>query len=550
MVSLEDQHTTFTVKTGGKVELEEDASFRVGPGCTLIIEDGAEFRLKEGSSLQVADGGKVIVHNSIWGKGLFAYPGASIDVSGEGKITVEANAHLWLLHDFSQAWGGLILNDTASELHVKGLLRTGAGADMHFEGNGFIGFSGNPRVETHPTAKIRQSGQGTNDILFKLSDYANVLWNTDTVFLEKGKIAYGEAATLNVSSPAASGEIVLAKMNLQGPPPVNGAAASIALNAINFKDLKLEATSINNFNQGCQAQGTGTFMATGSLITDILSEGIKLSGFKVSVLDHTTIRNCSVGVKVNSGRLGIRNHTVIEENEHGVEAIADYTSPIRIYVGVQGCGWIINNRQNGITGRNALLDIDAVHHQGSSDCKQINRFDGNTNLGGKIFNICYDWKLQPAKIDANGNYWGGSAPDPQDYVLGSKCDNLSTFYPLETNTYISCEPVNCEHCINEPACNHSRMAAITEQADGQYKKLQVNIWPNPVTSVFHLRIDESGCERYYYRITDVFGRVVGKGGISAETTEISVSGFAKGAYSMVIVSEDGSEQAARLFVVE
>lgn len=69
--------------------------------------------------------------------------------------------------------------------------------------------------------------------------------------------------------------------------------------------------------------------------------------------------------------------------------------------------------------------------------------------------------------------------------------------------------------------------------------LQVSIFPNPTSD--QLTITTSKNENYSYSIFDNSGRLVSDGKLMKEETQIDVSNYATGQYSISILSESGNQ---------
>lgn len=205
---------------------------------------------------------------------------------------------------------------------------------------------------------------------------------------------------------------------------------------------------------GMAAYNCRDFTWTNSTIKNFTTgRGVYLENVTAFVMSGGSIQSNEYGIESYRSNIFLRNKAQVKLNATGIEFYTnrdgydDLPLPCMLTVGDIGCGWIINN-DVGVHGEDVHLEIDQL------DDLELNpnRFDGN----GDIFNFCispeYVDEISPFnKIDASGNYWGGSTPViNSDYTIGytPHC-NVVSLDPL--TDYVTTAPSSCA-CLTVYPC--------------------------------------------------------------------------------------------------
>ncbi len=535
-------HSTLTLDRTAGITIEGESYLRIESGSTLIIEDEAYVVAKAGARVEVADDARIIIRNTMSGKGLQVLNGAQLIVSGNGRVIVEDGARLELLS--APATGQrsrLALLDDASEILNHGRLITAPNVPFTFAGRGLITFSGSGAVLSLGVgSEWVQTGPGRPNPMYQFLEGAQISTKTPHLALTGGKLFYDQESRLTVELTN-GGSATFERIEFASNPVAPGAEALICQNAA---QLTVNACLVHDFYyNGLVAVKTDQVFLTASYVSQITKgAGLTLDGCTVAVLDRGEVRDCETGVSLSGGKLWLRNgHHIHGSQQAGIFAKGLDGVPARIVAGDVGCAWITDNEGGAIVGEDTWLDLDAVIHQTNtgSTLPQMNRFDGNNATQSNIFDICYsDASLVPPTglyQSAEGNYWGsctgGLQPiDGQDYRM-VYCGTRASAYGLTTNSFVSCLPTGCASCDKpgdgeEPGGNGS----------GRPATLAADLAPNPAADQTVLLLNQAGA--YCYRVVDARGGTQATGTFTGAQATIRTSGWPAGAYRVVVWSAE------------
>lgn len=535
------------LKSGSVLHLHPNAELRLESGAEVIIEDSATLLVESGAKVVVRADAHLTIQNTDEAKGLVLSAGALLEAQNNGEIRVMPGARLDLTTSYVPGTGGgvtsgLVLNDNASHLLIdKSTLKVAKDVDFTFGGTGYITFKGQESaLELDPaTSHWTQAGPSRPNVLYELKEGAALHVRPASFELQNGRLRYDADCSLTVETPK---PVFLENIDFLGVGQTYGA---LALDCIS-PEFTATGCAVHFFSDGMRIESTGGTTVTNSTMDHITRVGWDFLDSSSVVLSGGEVHHCGqAGVRSVAPVLYLRGGVRIWENYEGVVSETDSS---QLIIGDQGCAWIINNSHRGVRGKNIHLDIDALRHQqqNSSTIAQINRFDGNTVNGGKIFRICYDAGQMPTafEMSAEGNYWGGASPTAlTDYVL-TNCSDSSAVHKLDADSVYACAPTSCTDC-NPPA--RPGGPVIAESAAGAVS-LALMLIPNPAQDRVSLTVEERGA--YQYRIITPQGQTLVTGEFAGGAADVRTAGWPSGAYRVVLWNVDTKARASQTLVVE
>jgi len=474
-------------------------------GVHLTIDNGATIEFGNTGRINVYDGGATLTISNavlkgltgcefIW-QGITVHEGGTLNLGSNSVININGNGKILIAYEtgilnYDQN-ASIILADASSSLELHGKINILNNSDFHYSGNGYIQCTGGPAINFGSGGTIGNNAssnmffkvngtlhlEGTSVSVSKvnfINEHQSYLSATDNnVFFNQvsmdlnGTISgntYGFKGTnltdfkmFNSTINRFDKGVWLESLALPGKARFNSVTfnnCETAIKANYVSSLDMTSSKVISGMIGFDFSNCNTVNAFGTSVSACNDVGIKLNDVNGFYLSGTAARvnNNSIGIDAVSSLIFLRNGAKVDQNVTGIKLFGSYSGSNQSFssmltIGDQGCGGVFNN-QSGITGKDFILNIDALQHSinrtGNINDVYPNRFDNNS---GQTFNICYtNSSNAPSEILAKGNYWGNTVLPGNNYTIKVNC--LKN-WPLTLNMQnpSTCIPIAiCSNC--------------------------------------------------------------------------------------------------------